>query len=325
MKTVLVNRPIHAKAIDRLAQEVNVLMPFTAPSAQVFDMLPGLDGFLLCAGFDFDIAAFDCAANLKVLGRHGVGLDNVDLDAATAYGVPVVYTPFGPTESTAEHALTLMLATARHLARMDSATRAGNFVIRNRLEECGHEMRGKALGVVGFGRIGRRLAEMCRDALQMVVYVYDPFLPSEQIAAWGASPVESLLALAGMVDVLSLHVPLTPDTHHLIDGAVLAAMKPEAILISIARGAVVDEEALVKVLRERRIFGAGIDVYDPEPPRPDSPLFQLGNTVLTPHVASFTEEARELMGLTVAEDILRVLRGEKPEYLANPEVWKGRD
>jgi phosphoglycerate dehydrogenase-like enzyme len=161
---------------------------------------------------------------------------------------------------------------------------------------------------------------MCRSALRMSVYVYDPFLDPAQIAEWGATAVDDIIELASLVDVLSLHVPLTPSTHHLIDRKVLWAMKPEAVLISIARGAVVDEAALIAALAEKRIFGAGIDVYDPEPPAADNPLLGLDNVVLTPHVASFTDEARQLMGMTVVADILRVLDGEQPEYLANAAV-----
>ncbi|MBN1139238.1 MAG: hydroxyacid dehydrogenase [Anaerolineae bacterium] len=317
---VLVNREIHPAALARLSERAEVLEAYTASYAQTMAMMPEIDGFLLCAGISLGGAEMDRGPRLRVIGRHGVGLDNVDLDAATARGIQVVYTPAGPTESTAEHALTLMMATARRLARLDSASRAGDFGIRNRFEFIGRELDGKVLGVAGFGRIGRRLAEMCRAALHMSVYVYDPYLDPQQIAAWGATAVGDIVELAGVVDVLSLHVPLTADTHHLIDRRVLWAMKPEAILISIARGAVVDEAALIAALKERRIFGAGIDVYDPEPPAADHPLFQLDNVVLTPHVASFTAEARLLMGMTVVEDMLRVLAGEKPEYLANPEV-----
>jgi D-3-phosphoglycerate dehydrogenase len=321
---VLVNRPIHPVALRRLSEEVEVLTPFGASNAEILDILPDVNGFLLCAGNTLSAAEMDRAAKLRVIGRHGVGLDNVDVAAATERGIPVVYTPYGPTESTAEHALMLMLATARRLAQLDRAVRGGDFGIRNRFEAMGHELRGKALGVVGFGRIGRRLAEMCRGALHMSVYVFDPYLDPEDVAAWGATPVAELIELAGMVDVLSLHVPLTAETDQLVDRDVIGAMKPDAILINASRGAVVDEAALIEALEKGRLFGAGLDVYDPEPPAADHPLFQCDRVVLTPHVASLTDEGRRLMGLTVVEDILRVLRGDVPEYLANSEVWTRR-
>jgi phosphoglycerate dehydrogenase-like enzyme len=154
--------------------------------------------------------------------------------------------------------------------------------------------------------------------------VYDPYLDPDAVAEWGATPVTDLVDLASQADVLSLHLPATRETHHLIDQKVLRALGPRAILVNAARGAVIDTEALAQVLQEGRIFGAGIDVYEPEPPREDNPLFQLERTVLTPHVASRTEEGRTLMGTTVVQDILRVLEGQEPEYLANPSVWAHR-
>jgi phosphoglycerate dehydrogenase-like enzyme len=162
---------------------------------------------------------------------------------------------------------------------------------------------------------------MCRDALAMSVYVYDPFLDPETVSAWGGTYVEDLIELAGQVDVLTMHTPLTPETRHLVDQAVIRAMKPEGILINASRGAVVDEAALIEALRDGHLGGVGLDVYDPEPPTPDNPLFQFEQVVLTPHVASFTEEGRRRMSFTVVEDMLRALRGERPQYLANPQVW----
>jgi phosphoglycerate dehydrogenase-like enzyme len=187
----------------------------------------------------------------------------------------------------------------------------------------GREMYGKALGVVGFGRIGQCLAEMCRDALHMAIYVFDPYVDPVAVAAKGGVYVENLFELASQVDVMSVHAPLTPETHHLVNRDVIRSMKPGSILISAARGAVIDERALVEALEDGHLGGAGLDVYDPEPPAADNPLFQFEQVVLTPHVASFTEEGRRRMGLTVVDDILRALRGERPKFLANPEVWMG--
>jgi D-3-phosphoglycerate dehydrogenase len=321
---VLVNKPIHPSALEILRARVEVLTPFSAPAAEVAELLSKVDALLLCAGFSVGAAEMDRAPNLRAIGRHGVGLDNVDLQAATERGIPVAYTPYGPTESTAEHAFLLMMAAARQLPRLDRATRAGMFDIRNTQEVTGIELRGKRLGVVGFGRIGRRLAEMCRAALDMKVYAYDPFLPASAIEDWGAASVQDLEALAGQVDVLSVHVPATAATYHLIDGDILRAMHPTAILVNAARGSVVDGAALVEALDTGIIYGAGIDVYDPEPPTPDNPLFHSERAVLTPHVASKTEEGRLLMGKTVVQDILAVLDGRRPEYLANPEIWDQR-
>jgi phosphoglycerate dehydrogenase-like enzyme len=161
---------------------------------------------------------------------------------------------------------------------------------------------------------------MCRDAFRMRVLVYDPHIASDVVLSLGAVPVDDLLDLAGEVDILSIHTPLLSSTRHLIGRDVIAAIKPGAILVNTARGPVVDEEALVEGLRSGKLGGAGIDVYDPQPPSPDNPLLQMDQVVLTPHVASFTQEGRLRMGLTVVEDVLRVLRGQQPHYPANPEV-----
>ena len=323
-RIVLVSNPIHPEALDRLASEVEVQAPHDASPQEVRALLPHVHGIVL--GFDLFMgpAALDLAEKLEVIGRHGVGLDNVDVPAATERGIPVTFTPYGPTESTAEHALLLMLATARRLPQLDRAVRGGDFGLRARPEAMGHELAGKVLGVVGFGRIGRRLAEMCRAALQMPVCVFDPFLSPEAVADWGGEWVEDLLELAGRVDVLSIHVPSIPETHHLVDAEVLNALKPGSLLINCSRGAVVDEDALIQALRSGHLAGAGLDVYDPEPPASGNPLLELDQVVLTPHVASCTHEGRLRMGLTVVEDVLRALRGERPHYLANPEVWSQR-
>lgn len=323
-KTVMVTKPIHLDALQRLQEEVHVLTPYQVTADELCGLLPQIHGIILGGVFQMGPSELDLAANLEILGRHGVGLDNVDIPAASERRIPVAYTPYGPTESTAEHALALMLAVARRLAQMDQAVRGGSFQIRDRLEVLGRELDGMILGVVGFGRIGQRLAEMCRDALHMEVRVYDPHLDSETVAEWGAVQVPDLVELAKGVDVLSVHTPLTRATRQLIGREVIRAMKPGAILVNTSRGPVVDEEALVEALLDGHLGGAGLDVFDPQPPSPDNPLLTFDQVVLTPHVASFTHEGRLRMGLTVVEDVLRALRGERPRYLANPEIWPRR-
>jgi D-3-phosphoglycerate dehydrogenase len=323
-KLVIVTRPIHLDALSRLEAGASVLTPYQATRQELLDMLPRVHGLLLGGSFKMGPLELDLAAKLEVLGRHGVGLDTVDLEAASQRGIPVTFTPDGPTESTAEHALLLILATARRLSQLDRSVRDGKFQIRDQLEVMGHELEGKTLGVVGFGRIGRRVASMCRDALRMSVRVYDPHLAPEIVTGWGAMRVSSLTELVGRVDILSIHVPLTPETHRLIGRDVIRAMKPGSILVNTSRGPVLDEAALVKALEDGHLAGAGLDVYDPQPPAAGGPLLRFDQVVLTPHVASFTHEGRRRMGLTVAEDILRVLGGERPLYLANPEVWPRR-
>lgn len=316
MKTVLVNRPIHPEAIERLKQEVNVLEPYTASNAELMDLLPEVHGILLAMGIMMTPEVIDRCTKLEVIGRHGAGVDIVDLEAADNKGIVVTNTPYGPTESTAEHAFLLMMAAARFLPLVDKAIRKGDFQIRERV--VGWDLKDKKVGIIGFGRIGKRFGEMCRGAFDMPIYVYDPVLEASEVESWGAVYVPDLLEMAGQVDLISVHCPLIPQTHHLINSDVLTAMKPDGILVNAARGPIVDEKALYEAIKEKKIAAAGLDVFDQEPPEPDNPLFELDNVVLTPHLAGFTHEGRKRMGMTAAEDILRVLRGEPPKNQVKP-------
>ena len=318
MKKVLVNKPIHDDALKRLAQEVEVLTPFKASTEEILELLPEVQGIILCAGMKMFANEMDLAKKIEVIGRHGVGLDIVDVNAATERSIPVVFTPYGPTESTAEHALMLMMATARRVVYLDRETRKGNFNIRDHV--VGNELFEGKLGVVGFGHIGQRLAEMCQKALNMTVYVYDPFIDAREIEKHGAENCDSLIDLMEKADIVSLHIPSIASTRALINKEALVALGPKGYLINTSRGAVVDEAALIDALQNGIIAGAGLDVYEPEPPQVDNPLFALDNVVLTPHLASFTEQGRRRMGLMVAEDVLKMLRGETPTYCANFEV-----
>jgi D-3-phosphoglycerate dehydrogenase / 2-oxoglutarate reductase len=319
MKKVLVNKPIHEDAIKLLSSEVEVLTPYNATPQEILEMLSNVQGMVLCVGFKVTADTLETVTGLEVIGRHGVGLEIIDVDAATRKGLPVTFTPEGPTESTAEHAFLLMTAAARRLTFLDRATRIGNFAIRDSV--VGVELLNKKVGVVGFGHIGQRFAEMCRAAYKMEVHVYDPFVPVAIVQEWGAKSHDSMTEMAAAVDFLSIHTPATPQTHHMVNAEVLKALGKNGFLVNCSRGPVVNEQALISALQNGWIAGAGLDVYDPEPPSPDNPLFGMDNVVLTPHLASFTEEGRQRMGMMVAEDVLRVLRGEMPKYPVNPQVF----
>jgi len=312
MKTVLVNKPIHQDAMDLLSKETNVLAPYTASEDELIEMLPDVHGIMLLMGLTMSAEVVAKCKNLEIIGRHGAGYDIVDLKAAAKQGVIVTNTPYGPTESTAELAFLLMMAAARSLTLFDRAFRKGDFHIRQKVT--GRELLDKNVGIIGFGRIGSRFAEMCKGAFNMTVYVYDPVIDRSQVEDFGAVYMSDLMEMVSQIDFLSVHCPLIPQTHHIINKEVLDAMKPEAYLINASRGPTVDEEALIAALKENKIAGAGLDVLDQEPPAPDNPLFSLDNVVLTPHVAGFTDEGKRRMGVTAAEDILRVFRGEKPKY-----------
>ncbi len=255
---------------------------------------------------------------LQVLARCGIGYDRIDLGAATAAGVCAVNTPDGPTESTAEFTIALMLMVARRMQPAIMGMSAGKWMQGPSI--IGFDLAGKRLGLVGCGRIGRRVAELAL-ALRMEVQAFDPPAPT---LPGGVSRVPSLPALLESSDVISLHVPSTPATRHLLGAAELSLCRPTAILINTARGPLVDEVALLDALRNRRLGGAGLDVWEPEPPAMDHPLLACPEVVATPHMAGFTREGRRRSHAMAVTQVLQVLRGELPTHLLNPEVWPHR-
>jgi D-3-phosphoglycerate dehydrogenase len=257
---------------------------------------------------------------LRVIARPGIGVDNVDLDAATERGIPVIHTPNAPTESTAEHAVALLMAVAKRVVT------GARFLETNagfpRTEMFGTELRDRVLGVVGMGRIGRRVAEICAQGLKMRILAYDPFLGELDIPGIEfSSDLDDLLTRADMV---TLHVPLTPYTRRLIGEEQLRRMPRGSYLVNAARGPVVDEQALIRVLQEGHLAGAALDVFDPEPPAPDNPLLRMNNVVCTPHIASYTESGANAMRSGIVDQLLQLLAGERPRYIVNSDAWPGR-
>ncbi len=241
---------------------------------------------------------------LRVVGRAGVGVDNIDLVAARQAGVTVVYAPLASTDAVAEHTLALMLALARRIPQADASVRRGEW---RKSEFLGSELGGKTLGLIGLGRIGAAVAGRAR-ALKMNVAAYDPLLSPEEIAARGARPLD-LPSLLAEADFLSLHVPLTEETHGLLDGRALAGLRPGARLVCTARGGLIDEAALLAALESGRLAGAALDVFAEEPPRP-GPLLNHPALILTPHIAAQTVEAQARAALDIASEVLAALRGE---------------
>jgi D-3-phosphoglycerate dehydrogenase len=286
------------------------------------DTLPGVDAVIInsltLAGAGFMDQA---GPTLQIIARPGIGVDNIDIAAATQRGILVVNTPDGPTESTAEHAVALLLTLAKRVVAGNNSLR-GAAIPRAHL--LGTETRGRLLGVVGFGRIGRRVAEICAQGLRMRVIGYDPFVVLGQTAVPGVMLVGDLDRLLAEADFVTLHTPLTPETYHLIGERELRLMKPMAYLINASRGPVVDEAALARVLTAGHLAGAALDVFDPEPPLPHNPLFRLPNVIATPHIASFTDLATQAMGMGAVEQVLQALGGERPPFLLNAEAWPGR-
>ena len=256
--------------------------------------------------------AINNAENLIVIGRAGIGVDNIDVKAATRNGIKVVNSPTGATISVAELTIGHMISLARRLPKADRTTRAGEWA-KKKLK--GVELNGKILGLIGCGNIGRVVAKYAR-ALNMSVIGYDPYISKEKLEEEGIEKVESVGEVMEKADFISIHVPHTPETHHLINGEMLSKMKTSAYIINCARGGVVDEKALYNALKENKIAGAALDVYEEEPAK-NNPLFELDNAVFTPHIGASTKEGQIRAGTICAEQILKVLEGKEPDFWVN--------
>jgi D-3-phosphoglycerate dehydrogenase len=307
---VLLFEPIHEDAVALLRERCDVRIADSLDEETLVRAVADVDALIIRAHGAVTRRLMEHAPRLKVIGRHGVGLDAVDLAAAKERGIVVVNTPDANTESVAEQCLGFMIALAKRILPADRAARRALWGARYELT--GTELFGRTLGLVGFGRIGRRLAEMSRAALRMEILYFDH--AGRTLAPPGLEarlvPLDELLERA---DVVSVHVPLRPNTRGMIGPAELARMKPTAFLLNSARGPIVDETALVAALRGGRIGGAGLDVYETEPLRADNPLLVLENVVLSPHMSAHTGEALRRMAM-VAEDVLRVLDGEAARH-----------
>ena len=256
--------------------------------------------------------------NLLVVSSNGAGFDPVDVEACTKAGVLVLNQSGGNAQSVAEHALGMLLTLSKRIIEADRALRREAGVNRNAL--MGTEVQGRTIGIVGIGNVGRRIAELCKGLLGMKVLAYDPYLSADEIASRGGEKVE-LDELLRRSDYVSINCPLTKESRNMISAREFALMKPQAFFITTARGFIHDEAALEAALRDKRIAGAGLDVWSREPPAPEHPLLQLDNVLASPHTAGVTHEARENMGRIAAEQLLDALDGKRPPRIINPEVW----
>ncbi len=267
-------------------------------------------------------AALEGAGRLRVVSRHGVGYDNVPVEALTRKGIPLTVVGNVNAVTVAEHTLFLILALAKQCIPYDRAVREGRWTIRDSFAAT--ELAGKTLLIVGFGRIGREVARRAL-AFDLHVAAYDPYVEAAEMAEAGVHKVEDWRTVLGEVDVVTLHVPRTPETVGAVGAAELAAMRPSAILINAARGGLIDEAALADALQDRRIAGAGIDTFDSEPPPTSHPLLSLDNVVLCPHSAGLTDECAARMALAAAQNALDGVDGRlNPELVVNREVLADR-
>lgn len=249
----------------------------------------------------------ETAKQLKIVSKHGVGYDNIDLNYCKSHGVAVTITPDANSQSVAEHAFALMLTLAKNIIPVSNEYRTIGFAAKNHAP--GIELTGKTLGLIGMGRIGKRILHMCKDGLDMHVLVYDPYISE---VPEGAEKVDDLAELLRRADVVTLHCLLTDETRKLMNRERLALMKSSALLINCARGPIVDEAALIEALETGKLAGAGLDVTDPEPVAADSPLFRLPNVIVTPHYAPTTAESAARVSKIASENINAVLAGAEP-------------
>lgn len=300
---ILVAEPLAREGIALLRSRHDVVEEVGRTPEELRALVADCDALVVRSQVKVDAALIAAGTRLAVIARAGVGVDNVDVAAATRAGITVVNAPTGNTISAAELSIALLFAVARRIAVADASTRRGEW-IRSRLT--GIELTGRTMGVVGFGKIGQAVASRARG-LEMRVIASDPFLTPEDAARHGVELVE-LTRLLAEADAVSLHVPLTRSTRGLIGAAQLASMRKSAILLNVARGGVVDEQALADALREGRIAGAGVDVFENEPPV-GSPLLEAPNLVLTPHLGASTAEAQIRVAIEAAQAVLDVLDG----------------
>ncbi len=317
MYRILITDDLSPQAIERLqaADDAGFDVVRRPSPERLREIIPGYDALIIRSSVQVDADLLAVASRLKVIGRAGVGLDNVDIDAASLRGVIVMNTPGANTIATAEHTMAMLLALCRHVPQADASMRAGRWT-RSRF--LGVQLYGKTLGIVGLGRVGARVAQRAQ-AFGMKVIAFDPYI-SDDVARELKVTLVDLDELLAHSDFITLHTALTPETRGLIDAQAIARMKPGVRLVNCARGALVDETALGEALRSGHVAGAALDVYSDEPLPADSPLRRLPNVVLTPHIAASTVEAQRDVGTQIVDQILAALRGEDFRNAVNMPV-----
>jgi glyoxylate reductase len=317
---VFITRPLQQAAVDRIAEHCEVTWnpeDVRLPAAQVIEACREVEG-LVASGTPVSAELVEQAPRLRVVSTVGVGYDNIDVAACTRRRILVTNTPGVVTEATADLSFMLLMAVARRLVEADRYVREGHWQHWSWGCMWGTDLVGKTLGIYGFGRIGQAVARRARGFSMRILYYSKERPTAAREQELGAQYVdrETLLREA---DFLSLHVPLAPDTHHLISSAELALMKPTAFLINTSRGKVVEEAALVEALQSKRLAGAGLDVFEFEP-QIHHALLAMPNVVVTPHMGTATSETRLAMAMLAAENLLAALAGRRPPNLVNPEV-----
>jgi len=320
VNTVLLPEPIEDEARKLLEERgVSILQSQSTKPEAVRPLLEMADAVVLRTGIRMSAELIECGSRLAAISRTGAGFDNVDTDSATRMGVIVSSSVGANTYTVAEHTLALILALAKQLQALDRETRAGNFRIR--YSYLPRDLRGATLGTIGFGRIGREVAHKCATALGMKVLAFDTYISDaamERDRSWVKfCGLEELLESA---DVVTIHIPLTAETKGLLDSQRIARMRKGALIVNTSRGGIVDEGSLADALARGNLGGAGIDVFEQEPPPTSNPLLAAPAAILTPHAAALTEECVRRMAVLAVERVLDQFDGFIPENVANPEV-----
>ncbi len=315
-KVLIADDNISPEGVDLLSRAADLVhLPAYTPEPEIAAAAADVDGILVRA-CEIPASVVEAAPRLQVVSRHGVGYDNVDVEACTRNGIVVSITERANVQAVSEHAFACMLALANKIVAADAGIRRGEW---ERAAYVGTEMHGKVLGIFGLGRIGSRVARQAA-AFQMEVVACDPYVDPAHAAELRAELV-SAEALLHRADYVTLHVPLSVATHHLIGAPELEAMKLTAFLVNTSRGGIVDERAVCAALRAGRLAGAALDVFEQEPVSSEHPLHDVENLLLcSPHVAGQSQESMVRMSLHAAENILRVFRGQPPSFTVNPEV-----
>jgi len=316
---ILVTEKVSEQGIELLRQQHEVDIIEGLSHEELLAIIPNYHALIVRSETQVTKQVIEAAVNLKVIGRAGVGLDNIDIHAATAKGITVLNTREGNVTAASEHTLALMFALARHVPQAHLALKSGQW---ERERYVGVEICGKTLGILGFGRIGSAVAEKAL-ALGMKVIVYDPFIREEKPKEMGAELLD-LDEVFARSDFLTLHLPLTAETWHMLNAEAFRKMKPGIRIIQCSRGGIIDENALVDAIKAGIVAGAALDVFEQEPPDTDHPLFSLDEVIYTPHLRSYTKEAQIGVAVDVAEGVLTALRGEPVVSAVNmPHVAKG--
>jgi D-3-phosphoglycerate dehydrogenase / 2-oxoglutarate reductase len=311
MLHVLIPDNVHQKALDLLenTDSLSVHAPGKLSAEELLAQVGEANALVIRSGVKITAEIFAAAPNLKAIARAGVGVDNIDLEAANEHAVVVMNTPNGNTISTAEHTFGLMLALARHLPQGDASLKAGRW---DRKKLIGVELKGKTLGLVGFGRVGQAVAKRAL-AFEMRVMAYDPFLDDALFLAAGVERV-AIDELYEQADFISLHSPLIDDTHGMINQDAITLMKEGVRIINAARGALIDDHDLANAIQSGKVAGAALDVYIEEPPSDNHPLIGLDNVIHTPHLAASTSDAQITVAVEAAELVANaLLNNEFPE------------